>query len=187
MKNTLGQQLAEQTGWIWENQHKHKLETLTDEEYFREPAAGSWSIRPAGKGLPDVPQRGSGEYRIDFRYPDPQPAPPTTIAWLLGHVAGDVLAVRSANHFAGPAYTRDDYPFAGSAAQAFDDLADAIRIWQDGVSGCSDKQLWEPCGPAEGPYFGQFPLLTLVLHINREVIHHLAEVSLLLDGYRRPS
>jgi hypothetical protein len=40
--------------------------------------------------------------------------------------------------------------------------------------------LTRPCGPAEGPY-AEAPLAALVLHINREVLHHGAEVALLLD------
>ncbi len=39
-----------------------------------------------------------------------------------------------------------------------------------------------PCGPAEGP-FAEMPLAGLVLHINREVIHHGAEIALLRDLY----
>jgi hypothetical protein len=37
--------------------------------------------------------------------------------------------------------------------------------------------------PAEGP-FAEHPLSELVVHINREVIHHGAEISLLRDLYR---
>ena len=43
--------------------------------------------------------------------------------------------------------------------------------------------LARPCGPAEGP-FAAYPMAALVLHINREVIHHGAEVALLRDLYR---
>jgi hypothetical protein len=38
-------------------------------------------------------------------------------------------------------------------------------------------------GPAEGP-FAEHPYAELVLHINREAIHHSAEVLLLRDLYR---
>ena len=48
--------------------------------------------------------------------------------------------------------------------------------------------LARPCGPNEG-LFADRPLLALVLHINREVIHHGAEIALLRDVYasRAPS
>jgi len=50
------------------------------------------------------------------------------------------------------------------------------------VRGLSDDDLNRPCGPAEGPYADE-PMSVLVLHINREVIHHGAEIALLRDLY----
>jgi hypothetical protein len=44
--------------------------------------------------------------------------------------------------------------------------------------------LARPCGASEGPYANR-PMAALVLHINREVIHHGAEVALLRDLYLR--
>jgi hypothetical protein len=49
-----------------------------------------------------------------------------------------------------------------------------------GVRSLGDAGLARPCGPAEGP-FAEAPLAALVLHINREVIHHGAEIALLRD------
>jgi hypothetical protein len=40
-----------------------------------------------------------------------------------------------------------------------------------------------PTGPTEGPY-ADAPVAQLVLHINREVLHHGAELALLRDLYR---
>ena len=44
--------------------------------------------------------------------------------------------------------------------------------------------LARPCGADEGP-FATYPLAALVLHINREMIHHGAEICLLRDLYLR--
>ena len=52
------------------------------------------------------------------------------------------------------------------------------------MRGLDAEALARPCGPAEGP-FAEYPMATLVLHINREVIHHGAEISLLRDLYLR--
>ena len=46
--------------------------------------------------------------------------------------------------------------------------------------------LARPCGPAEGP-FAEYPMAALVLHINREALHHGAEIALLLDLYTAPT
>ena len=51
------------------------------------------------------------------------------------------------------------------------------------MHGLDPAALARPCGPAEGP-FAAYPMAALVLHINREVIHHGAEVALLRDLYR---
>ena len=45
------------------------------------------------------------------------------------------------------------------------------------MRGLDEAQLAQPVGPAEGP-FAAYPYAALVLHINREAIHHLAEVAL---------
>ena len=53
-------------------------------------------------------------------------------------------------------------------------------------AGARKADLSKPVGPAEGP-FAEEPMATLVLHINREAIHHLAEIALLRDLYLRES
>jgi hypothetical protein len=42
--------------------------------------------------------------------------------------------------------------------------------------------LARPVGVAEGPWHAH-PMASLVFHINREAIHHLAEIALLRDLY----
>jgi hypothetical protein len=50
------------------------------------------------------------------------------------------------------------------------------------VTRLGEEGLARPCGEAEGP-FASYPLAALVLHINRETIHHGAEIALLRDLY----
>ena len=52
--------------------------------------------------------------------------------------------------------------------------------WLAGVTSLGDAGLARPCGPAEGPLAG-YPMAALVLHINREALHHGAEIALLRD------
>jgi hypothetical protein len=52
------------------------------------------------------------------------------------------------------------------------------------VRGLGAEGLAQPCGPAEGP-FADYSMAALVLHINREAIHHGAEIALLRDLYLR--
>ena len=55
-----------------------------------------------------------------------------------------------------------------------------MGLWVDGVRGLDEEALWRPVGPAEGPWAAE-PMALLVLHVNREAIHNLAEIALLRD------
>ncbi|MCZ7437328.1 DinB family protein [Micromonospora sp. WMMC241] len=166
--------LREQLTWHWTHQLRGRLEGLTDEEYLWEPAPGCWSLRPGAEGGPPA---------IDVALPQPDPPPFTTIAWRLAHVIVGVLAVRNAGHFGRAPTDHGSFPYAPTAAGALAQLDIEFAAWQAGVESLGDSGLARPAGPAEGP-FADVPMATLVLHINREVIHHLAEVCLLRDLYR---
>jgi DinB superfamily len=176
-------QLAEQLDWLWREQFRPRLDGLTDEEYLWEPAAGCWSVRPRGQGAAAV-SWGGGDFTLDIAWPEPDPAPVTTIAWRLGHVIVGCLAERTAWHFGGPPADFETFHYAGTADAALGQLDEAYGRWIAGVRGLGADGLARPCGPAEGP-FADHPLAALVLHINREVIHHGAEIALLRDLYLR--
>jgi DinB superfamily len=177
-------ELAEQLDWHWQNHLRPRLEGLTDQEYFWEPVAGCWSLRQ--RGTSTAPRAaGAGEYQYEFAYPSPEPDPPpvTTIAWRLAHVIVGVFGGRNAGHFGGPPVDWDTFNYAGTAAEALVQLDAAYATWIKGVRGLGDDGLSRPCGPAEGPY-ADHSLAELVLHINREALHHGAEVALLRDLFR---
>ena len=172
--------LLDQIDRHWQGQLRPRLEGLSDAEYFAEPVPG-WNIRPRGTGTAPV-QAGTGDFTIDFAFPPPEPAPFTTIAWRLGHVIVGVLAMRNANHFGREPTDYQSFPYAGTAAQALAQLDAEYASWLDGVRGLGQEGLAEACGEAEGPYAAE-PMGVLVLHINRELIHHGAEICLLRDLY----
>ncbi|MYT69377.1 MULTISPECIES: DinB family protein [unclassified Streptomyces] len=169
--NTL---LTDQLDWHWRNQLRPRLAGLTDGEYFWEPVAGCWSLRP----------RDDGGFTVDWAFPAPEPAPVTTIAWRLNHILIGVLGARSAAHFGAEPVDYDTYLYPATATEALDRLDAAYAVWMAGVRGLGEAGLARPCGPAEGPYADE-PMATLVLHIHRETIHHGAEISLLRDLYAR--
>lgn len=125
-------------------------------------------------------QAGAGDLVIDFDLVEGQPQPFTTISWRLGHVIVGLLAARSHSHFDGPETSYATWEFAATADDALAQLDREIRRWLDGLRNMGDERMHQPCGSAEGPW-GERPFVDLVLHINREVIHHLAEVALLRD------
>ncbi|QUH05324.1 DinB family protein [Saccharopolyspora erythraea] len=171
--------LREQLTWHWTNQLRERLDGLTDDEYFWEPVPGCWSVRPRGTSTAPV-QGGSGAMTIDFAMPEPDPTPFTTIAWRLGHVIVGVLAMRNASHFGRAATDYWSFEYATTAAEALDQLDAEYATWLAGVESLGESGLALPCGEAEGAH-AERPMATLVLHIHREVLHHLAEVCLLRD------
>jgi hypothetical protein len=171
--------LRDQISWHWTHQLRDRLDGLTDDEYFWEPVPGCWNVRARGTGAAPV-QAGSGEMTIDFAMPVPDPPPFTTIAWRLGHVIVGVLAMRSASHFGRAPTDYWSFEYAPTAAAALAQLDAEYATWMAGVESLDETGLARPCGEAEGQY-AELPLAALVLHINREMIHHLAEVCLLRD------
>ncbi|WP_414635858.1 DinB family protein [Amycolatopsis sp.] len=126
----------------------------------------------------------SSAYVFEFARPEPDPPPVTTIAWRIAHIVVGVLGARTASHFGGPPADLDTFDYADDAKPALAQLDAAYERWIDGVRGLGEDGLSRPCGPAEGPY-AKFPLSALILHINRETIHHGGEILLLRDLYRR--
>ena len=176
-------ELLDQLDWHWRNHLRARLDGLGDAEYFWEPVEDCWNVRQRGESTAPM-AAGSGDYTIDFAMPEPDPPPVTTIAWRLGHLIVGVFGARNAAHFGGPPTDYVSFDYAGTAAQALRQLDEAYDRWTDGVRGLGSDGLSRSCGPAEGPY-AEYPMAALVLHINREAIHHGAEIALLRDLYRR--
>jgi hypothetical protein len=126
---------------------------------------------------------GAGEWVADFAFPEPEPAPFTTIAWRLGHITVGCLGKRAADHFGsgGVEYQTTEWP--ATADDTLARLDEAYRAWMEPVGRLTAEELAKPVGPAEGPW-ASHPMAALVLHITREVVHHGAEVLVLRDLYR---
>ena len=193
------EELADQLDGHWRSQLRPRLDGLTDEEYFWEPVPGMWSVRRRGEGRdpraegfgrPEASGEGTapvalggGEFTLDFAWPAPDPVPATTIAWRLSHLIVAVFGLRVGSHFGGEPVDYEKYDYPGDAATALAQLDEFYAAWIAGVRGLGADGLARPCGPAEGPY-AEASMATLVLHINREAIHHGAEVALLRDLFR---
>jgi DinB superfamily len=160
--------LGEQLDFHWQGLLRPRLEGLTDEEYFWEPVKDCWAVHRDGS--------------IDFTYPPPEPAPVTTIGWRMAHVIVGVFAMRNHSHFGGPPADYQSWNYATDAATALQQIDHEYTYWINGVRGLGTEDLERPVGPAEGQW-AEYPMIALVLHINREVIHHGAEIACLRDLY----
>jgi hypothetical protein len=180
-------ELLEQVEFYWNAHLWPRLQGLTDEEYFWEPVGGCWSLRPD----PD----NAGRLRLEQFSPEPPTPPMTTIAWRLVHIGRDIFGTRARAYF-GPTTAPDDAtmfdlrhwpePLPATAADALAFLEQTYTLWHDGIAALDDDQLRQPLGP-KGAEFAEGSMAALVLHINREVMAHGAEICLLRDLYRAHS
>jgi DinB superfamily/Ankyrin repeats (3 copies) len=157
-----------------------RVDGMTDDEYFWEPAPGCWTIR----------QRSDGTWFADWPLPRPDPEPCTTIAWRMWHLIDMYGEDRAAKWLDvpahGPPIGHDDPagapPVTATAARSL--LAAAHDRWDAHLALTSDDRLTEPVGPVAGPEYADRTRAAYVLHMLDEFIHHGAEIAVLRDIWR---
>ena len=174
----LGPALVDLTGMAW-RLARTRLAGLSDEEFFWEPVADCWSVRLKAELRTPLPDDAApGEWWIDWEDPAPDPAPFTTIAWLVAHmVLGtwnwiDIIAGRE---------VAPEPPLAFTATAAVEQWEEVMSRFEALVAGFSDEQL----RAGEQAWGGQVARSYLVEHVVTEVLHHAAEVGRLRDLYRQ--
>jgi uncharacterized damage-inducible protein DinB len=146
-----------------------RLEGLTDQELLWEPVAGCWSVR----------QQGWGNWVLDGEQ-GTDPAPVTTIAWRLTHLACHVLGGFATWLRDGGMPYEGDPEVPHTAATALAALDRNWQRWRDGMEQVDEARWRTPIGEAFGEH-GDASTADLVLHVLDEFVHHAAEVSLLRD------
>jgi hypothetical protein len=132
---------------------------------------------------------GAGGYLIDMAGEDLDPPPVTTIAWRLAHIMVGCFVMRlDSQYLGGPQVYGNSYgagfgasTYAGTAAESLRQPDALYTQWSEAVRRLGEEGLTQP-----SEFEGE-PMSTLILHINREVIHHGAEIALLRDQYPRCS
>ncbi|MEM9513314.1 MAG: DinB family protein [Actinomycetota bacterium] len=174
---TVHRELVNLSDEVWVRT-RARLDGLSDDEYFWEPAAHCWTIRRAR----------DGRWHADSSSSPPDPAPFTTVAWRLWHLIDmygedrapqwlDVPPQGEAVGLDGP----DDPP--GSAGEALRRLDRAHDRWDAHLALVDDDVLAQPIGPVAGPY-AEASRAGYVLHMLDEFIHHAAEIATLRDLWR---
>ncbi len=168
----------EQLTFYWDAHLWPRLEGLTDAEY-------RWS--PVPRLAFDLQPAEDGRWRYDDAPGDATLVP--TLAWRLMHIAVGCFHIRSSTFFGDgsvpddadmfdPRHRPGHVPGDADGGVAF--LADAYHRWIENVSGLPAAELDLPLGP-RGAYFAQSSMADLVLHVNRETMHHGGEIGLLRD------
>jgi DinB superfamily len=154
---------------MWERADERldrRLSGLTDAEYFWAPVPDAWTV-----------YEGTTGWTYDYDFAPPPPAPVTTIAWRLVHIA--------ANN-----WIYWDYAF-GTAAKTFPDLTvpstadDARRNWRASaapvaawLATAKPADLDEPRPNHLGQDLRAGHIVGILLD---ELVHHGAEIALLRD------
>jgi hypothetical protein len=156
--------------YVW-TRVRSRCEGLTQEEYLWKPVAGCWTVKLVD-GVWRVPPRAG---------PGPDPAPVTTIAWRLWHIASDCLATYAKGLTVWPLEVEDTewYGEVDEALAATDRAWDAFRT---ALGALGEDGMWTPLGKDWGPYAPE-PWAALVVHALDEIAHHGAEIALLRDLY----
>lgn len=149
------------------------LDGLSDDEYFWEPVPGCWTVR----------RRDDGSFIADWAWPEPNPAPFTTIAWRLSHI-GFFLNVRADHLFRERVLSPRTAPWPGSAMDAVEWVVGGFENYRSGMAAVGEAGLDRKRDSAVSGLDARSPLAMNLQHITLELIHHGAEVSLLRDLYR---
>lgn len=175
-----GRHLVGQMEFYWDVHLRPRLDGLTDAEYAWRPVEPCIDLDPADDGR--------------LRYAEPTRDAPqiTTLRWRLMHIAIGCFHSRASTFFGDGSVSADADMFdarhrpdtvPSDAAGALDFLDGAYAWWHDAIAALDDEAMSRPLGP-RGALFADDPMAALVLHLNRELMHHGGEVGLLRDLYR---
>lgn len=164
---------------------RDRIEGTTDAEFAWEPVDGCWSIRARGAAAtPDA--FGPGEFVLDADDAvDPFAAGPvSTIAWRIGHLVSAYAGRYEWTFGDRTTHPNELVDFTLDAQQMLGRLWSEIDRWVAAIEAMTPEQL-------DVPGFGQYPqgmdpelpFIGIIRWMNRETIHHLAEVALLRDLY----
>lgn len=158
-----------------------RLAEIDDQAYLCEPAPSAWSLRPRDQ-VRSQHSTGLGDSALEWpREGDPELM--RTIAWLVAHLT-DVFFQRWEWTFGGHKLRRSDLTFSPKAAEGVAQLTRWATAWQEGIAGLDPQQVFTVGLSQATEIDREAPLGHLALHFNRELIHHGAEITFVLDLHR---
>jgi hypothetical protein len=158
------------------------LRDIGDEEFFWEPCGGCWTVHRRSEKRARHAD-GAGEWVIDYVAPDPTPAPVTTIAWRVVHLASvNFMYWEYAFGAAKAKFPKLELP--GNAREAVQWLDQTQQKLLEVLGTLDDEELDVPRRTNWGQ---KWPTRQLFKTLLDEQIHHGAEIALLRDLYRNRS
>jgi hypothetical protein len=152
---------------------RDRLAGTAQDEYLWEPVADVWTLH-----------RDGDTWLVDRDEDEPDPAPVTTIAWRIWHIASDCLASYVAPALGPWPLSVQGREWHHDVGAALDELALAFAAFRERIVALGEDGLWSPLGPAWGQW-ADSTWAALVIHAQDELAHHGAEIALLRDLYRQ--
>ena len=147
-----------------------RVEGLMDDEFWWEPVPDAWTVR----------RTASGKWAADYEEPDPDPAPFTTIAWRLVHVAECKLMYHE--YAFGPAkLVWPDLDSPHTAAAAIAALEEGQRLLATDLEGLADEDLDTSRLTNWGEKWPTWRIFWTMIHHD---LQHGGEIGALRDLYR---
>ena len=146
-----------------------RMAGLSDEEYHWPPAPGAVGLKRRADGTWEIGRSGN------------QSPSTRTIAWLAAHLGE--MGFHRADYVDGDhRLTPDDFdaPVTAAAGEAY--VLDGWARWRLALDSLSDAEL-DVVGRSAFPWGldPQLPILDIAWWMNRELIHHLAEIAVIRD------
>ncbi|WP_152191327.1 DinB family protein [Georgenia satyanarayanai] len=158
-----------------------RLATVTQEEFLQEPRPGALNV--VHRGAERTPRTlGTGEWVAEWPEGADEPGP-RTIAWLVAHLTEAYLE-RWEWTFGERQRRREDAVVHGDVHLARAELASTVEAWREGVESVPDDEFMTVGLSQATEIDAAAPFGHLVLHMNRELIHHGSEIFVLTDLYR---
>jgi hypothetical protein len=158
-----------------------RLATLTQAELEWEPGPGA--LRVVRRGEERSPRTlGPGDWVMEWPA-EPDSPQPRTIAWLVAHLT-EGFVERWEWTFGDHDRRRDAVPFSGEVGPAVAGLREVVERWRADVDALPEDQVFTVGLSQATEIDAQSPFAHLVAHMNRELIHHGAEIMVLQDLYR---
>jgi hypothetical protein len=160
---------------------RDRLRTLTEDELKWEPGPGSLRVVRRGEER-TARVLGTGEWVAEWPG-EPDSSVPRTAAWLVAHLT-EVFFERWEWTFGEHRRRRDDVELSGDVDGAVAGLTHWVDAWRDGVAGLSEDDVMAVGLSTATEVDASAPFGHLVLHLNRELIHHGSEICTLQDLHR---
>ena len=148
-----------------------RVDGLTDDEFFWEPVPNCWTVR----------KRASGLWAVDYpEPPHPEPAPFTTIAWRLVHVA-ECKVMYHEYAFGAARLTWPEIDSTHTASDAIASLEAGQTQLREDLDGLTDADLDREVMTNWGE---RWPARRIFWTMTSHDLHHGGEIGVLRDLYR---